>query len=534
MTTTGKYVVIQGEYAHSVLGTFRIIRGFAPLQELAEISAPYEMATEPGAPGAGGYQRSIDLSHAEDIKRYLERGELRFLPEIILSIRAKHEDQSDEQGHNTGVSTDTGDGLLIRKRWSGAYFRTHQIWVERSKIAGLKESKRIRRIDGNHRMHLAAELLPDDHVPTKYLVPFCAVLLAPPDDPNDDVVEAMLFHTINSTALPLDSEHALKLILNQPAKYRPTPDEEFASNPALHLTRLLSARIDSLPEPQKRRLGDTPLTTINAAARALVGGPGGLKQDRATLKAFADELHGALVDVLARMPASAPELCKARFFVELASLVWTTSGGADQDSRVADTTATLDGMARWLGQDGLEQLDDRESLARQLLDLYTAISARCPRRVFLARWYPGGEDTEEVCAKAKQRLQAVKRAIKQVKDEHGVGLELIDLGSEKGGTKLIPAAIAEGLEASDVVVVDLYGVRPNVCIEAGYALANHSASKLVFFFTPSKGHGKVPFDLQSYRYHSVRDSADIQGLLLSDLVKILRDAGAIPEEEDAT
>ena len=133
---------------------------------------------------------------------------------------------------------------------------------------------------------------------------------------------------------------------------------------------------------------------------------------------------------------------------------------------------------------------------------------------------------------AKRRLQAVKRAIKEIKDVHGVRLELIDLGSEKGGTKLIPTAIAEGLETSDIVIVDLFGVRPNVCLEAGYALANHASSKLVFFFTPGKGHKKVPFDLQSYRYHKVNESAEIRELLVSDLLELLKESGALPIADD--
>lgn len=40
MPHTARYVTIEGQFASGVLGTFRIIRGFATLQELAEISAP--------------------------------------------------------------------------------------------------------------------------------------------------------------------------------------------------------------------------------------------------------------------------------------------------------------------------------------------------------------------------------------------------------------------------------------------------------------------------------------------------------------
>ena len=41
MPRTAKKITIEGQYAEGVLGTFRIIRGFATLQDLAEISAPF-------------------------------------------------------------------------------------------------------------------------------------------------------------------------------------------------------------------------------------------------------------------------------------------------------------------------------------------------------------------------------------------------------------------------------------------------------------------------------------------------------------
>jgi len=39
-----------------------------------------------------GHQRELDVSHAQDIKRYLEQADNRFIPEIILSLRCEVED----------------------------------------------------------------------------------------------------------------------------------------------------------------------------------------------------------------------------------------------------------------------------------------------------------------------------------------------------------------------------------------------------------------------------------------------------------
>ena len=44
-----RYLTFEGQFESSVLGRFRIVRGFANLQDLAEISVPYEMEDGNGA-----------------------------------------------------------------------------------------------------------------------------------------------------------------------------------------------------------------------------------------------------------------------------------------------------------------------------------------------------------------------------------------------------------------------------------------------------------------------------------------------------
>lgn len=532
MPRTARYVTIEGQFASGVLGTFRIIRGFATLQELAEISAPYEMV--PPAPGAAtvdGYQRSIDPQHAEDIKRYLEAGRLRFIPEIILSIRADFRDELDAQQRPLGVLADGGDGLTVRRRWRSPNIRTHQISVDRNQLAALvQRDRRIRRIDGNHRLHLAAQLAPDAQVATKYLAPFCAVLLGPPGDANDDFVESMLFHTINSTALPLGSEHALQLIFGQAAGFAPTPDEEFATSAPLHLTRLLKVRLDRLAAPQRDRLGTTPATVLHAAAKAMIVADATLRTDRPTIERFADELFGALTDVLARMPATTPELCASDSFIELASLAWRDSPGQNHDERIARTAATLEAIGRWLGRDGLHRLHEKRSLAGQLFELYRSVRNRIPKRVFLARWYPVAADGDEL-PKAELRKQEIDRALADLRGEN-IELALDDPGTQTGSTFPIHQRMYEALARNDIILVDLSGVRPNVCVEAGYALERHDKGRLLFLFQPTgatpnnPAHPNPPFDLNTFRYERITDAAEIPDKIKPHLRTIWQEAMA--------
>jgi hypothetical protein len=89
MAQSARYLTFEGQFESSVLGTFRIIRGFANLKDLAEVSVPYKMEDGDSVGRVTGQQRQPDPQHAERIRRYLESGEQRFLPEVILSVRAE-------------------------------------------------------------------------------------------------------------------------------------------------------------------------------------------------------------------------------------------------------------------------------------------------------------------------------------------------------------------------------------------------------------------------------------------------------------
>jgi hypothetical protein len=247
MPRATKYISLEGTFASGVLGVFKVIRGFADIRRLAEISIPYAMQEGPDVGRVAGHQRQLDGQHAKDIRDYLENSDSRFFPEVILSVRTVIEEISNPSGDVLGVSSEGDDGVFISRRFSGKNHRTQNVHVLRRRLDEIKRTKLIRRIDGNHRLALADELIDDPNLPGKYLAPFCLVLLGAPDDAADDFAESLIFHTINSTAMQLESEHGLKLLLGQDAEYSMTPDNEFAYSPELHLTRLLRDHIQRLP-----------------------------------------------------------------------------------------------------------------------------------------------------------------------------------------------------------------------------------------------------------------------------------------------
>lgn len=138
MSRRRQMVSFEGLLQENVLGTFKIIRGFADLHDLAEVSVamPYQGSKN----GQGtGYQRQLEEQHVEDIKRFLSKGRYRFFPEIVLSLRSK--------GAVDPVVT-------YAKRRASATDKAYWVTV---KLKILREDgfTRIRRIDGNHRLEAA-------------------------------------------------------------------------------------------------------------------------------------------------------------------------------------------------------------------------------------------------------------------------------------------------------------------------------------------------------------------------------------------
>ncbi|MBU2622260.1 MAG: hypothetical protein KKD92_08090 [Proteobacteria bacterium] len=535
MSRGRQYFELEGYFAEAVLGIFRIIRGFADLRDLAAVSVPYKMEDDGQPYRVLGHQRVESEKHAEDIKKYLEQSENRFLPEVILSLRtpvnlivARGEISQDDLGLGErvfGVKSLQGSAIVLSRRYSSSTTRMQRIRIRRSDVEQIKRDKIIRRIDGNHRLHLAENLVDDPNTPTKYLAPFCIVLLGSPDNDADDFAESLIFHTINSTALPLDSEHGLRLLLGQNPTHAMTPDNEFYYSPELHLTRLLVNRLSGLPVPSRERFGERPLTALRDSACNLIAMDATITRDRQTITAFADNLFAGLADIVTQLNVNHPSMCRTYGFFELAARVWRECNCDAHEEKVRWTVDYLDRIGRWLGSTGITNLLNPLSPAQQLLETFKASQQRIPKRVFLARWYPQVNAPRGAHDKAVLRLQQLIETLNALEREYGVRLELIDLGTEEGGSFPIHQRMYEAIASSDIIICDLTGHRPNVYVEAGYALKHHEKNRLIFLFEPINRQDKVPFDLSTFKYVQIKQAAEIPNKIKSEISAILQDAG---------
>jgi hypothetical protein len=254
-------IQFEGLLQRNVLGTFTVIRGFADLRDLAEVSVA--MPYEGGGLGNGqGYQRRVNQDHVEDIKRFLEEGRYRFFPEIILSLRSK--------GGNDPLAS-------FRKRRKTEADGAYRVSVDLKLLAEALE-KPIRRIDGNHRLEAAVLLAQERRRSAIFknfaTAPFCFVILNSSEPQDDDLAEAMLFNLINSKALPLVSEHSLSVLMQDDG----ASAVRFAEDRQVYLTRWIRDVIRNWPQGFYDAMGDSPLSRLYSTAKVLLK-PGGLVAD---------------------------------------------------------------------------------------------------------------------------------------------------------------------------------------------------------------------------------------------------------------
>ena len=157
--------------------------------------------------------------------------------------------------------------------------------------------------------------------------------------------------------------------------------------------------------------------------------------------------------------------------------------------------------------------------------------ARIPKQVFLARWYPSQQEgaTEDDVRRAELKLEQIRQMITDIEKQYSINLKLVDMVTEKGGTFPIHRRMYEEIASSDVIICDLTGHRPNVYVEAGYALKHHESNRLIFLLQPS-GDGdeaRVPFDLNTFKYVPINEAAEIPKKLKPEIEAILQSTGVL-------
>lgn len=463
---------------HTSLGGFTVIRGVAPLGDLARCS---EFNSE--------YQRTLIDTHKAEIERFLADRQYLFFPEVILSASLQFDFNAYKGKRSIAPVADILSGTGFSSNVNGLAVKTVTTKLPRAMEtvgganapqlaylelpeAEIDSGLKLFRIDGNHRLSAANEAKPGEanySLPT----PFCIVL-------HDDATQAqrfekVVFHNINAKQIPLTSEENLRLILQEgdEALFDDKTLLESASfGPAYYLARKLLAEIDdrylaALAEPLKNRRSlalaltqflagrDQTIAQVKDAAtldaqvprlRAAFQRVNTLYQDRPKLAA--NGCHGVLVAFLYFALHN-----DGKQFAAFAR--WVTSNRIDHLVPATDTQGL--GYHYHLGH--VQAVD-----AASLVSVFESILTARHREIFISMAFR--DETEET-------YETIKKTVRQINDKHQLDIHLREIRIDqfnKGHSYTIDDEILNVIEGSGLLIADLTFGNRNVYHEIGYLM----------------------------------------------------------------
>lgn len=508
MSTSRRIIRFEGLLENNVLGTFTVIRGFANLGDLAEVSVPIFHDSI----SRTGYQRQTEKQHIDDIKIFLSKGRYRFFPEIVLGLWSKGESDSVVSYKKKRPKTEHDQAFTV------------SVNLERIKADA---KGRIHRIDGNHRLEAAKLLLEEQKTGATFKdftkAPFCFVIMDSDKPADDDLAEAMLFNLINSKALAIASEHSLSVLMSDSG----TPGERFFEDPQVYLTRWIHDKVKGWPHGFYDSMGKTPLTRLHSASGVLLRPPDGIpRATEAEMVSAADKLFGPLYELAIRLQPQHKQFVHSYAFLPIATEVYSRHSTIDPAKGANTEEERLVRAERWLGDFALwfERVGGVSMPApADPVVLWTVFKRDYDKRagkVFIAMSFSEEKSLKEV-------EQAIDEAIDLYnKDHENCPLSPKRADRQKGKSFEIPAWIFSEIGQSRLMIADLTDEKPNVYCEVGYAKSR--GIPFILTYRKSKksdkppwdrksGGNKVHFDLAAYRYIAYETGLELRGLLKNEL-----------------
>ncbi len=464
------------------MGNFLCLRGYADYKMLSSISKENK-----------DVQRKLIEKHKGEISEFLNSGDYRFFPEIVLSVSLL-------TGNNHAEVSDFFTVVSRKEKWSkklgnidisifnheaGDNNRIAHISFDETKI-------KLNRIDGNHRLSAANDVVDD------FKVPFCLILCQNPDEENR--YSTAIFHNINAKQIPLNLEENLKVILGNPDVFS---DDKLKIDPSFgwkyYLARKTVDSIDFTYFPSVNSyISDSKHSFFVDLFGFLIENNSIEKNDSAIdkVKAQLVEVEQALVESEITATTTNIAIIGALAYYKLTNKFKYRA------------------FLSWIKKNNIGNVEKLH--IDDVINLYDEIYEHVPKKIFLARWYPAETDPEY-----RQSVHRIN-AIKEVCDE--LKLQLTDLGTRDTGAFDIREVMYHDIRECDIFIADLTGARHNVMIEVGYALKHIDTGRMVFYFQETDSCKNVPFDVNHFSYDKIEDSAEIKTKTKSRILNILEQA----------
>lgn len=409
------------------MGNFLCLRGYADYKTLSDISEENK-----------DVQRELIEKHKGEMADFLNSGEYRFFPEIVLSVSLL-------TGNNHAEVSDFFTVVSRKEKWNkklgdidisifnhetGDNNRIAHISFDESKI-------KLNRIDGNHRLSASSEVFGN------FKVPFCLILCQNPDEENR--YSRAIFHNINAKQIPLDLEENLKVILGSPEVFS---DDKLKTDPSFGWKYYLSRKVI-----QKIEFSDFPFiqTLISGNECTYL-----LEEFSALIRVgLIEENESAIEKFTSELPSIESALQDAQLYSVPNNLAVI---GAISYYKLTDEDKYKQ-FIRWAKENSIASAPGIHT--EDLIEIFNKVYDNIPKSVFMSMQFsPETEDT----------FQTVKDVQEILKRENGIDFRIIKVDEHKDGYSAeIYHRIVDGIKEASLVIADLSYGNKNVHHEIGYA-----------------------------------------------------------------
>lgn len=364
-----------------------------------------------------------------------------------------------------------------------------------------KKYKPFRRVDGNHRLLAIEKLIAEGQMRSNYLIPFCIIVFPDNVSMKD---EKIIFHNINSKAVPIRSERLLEGIIVDSKDELSFSDKEL--DDSFGHEYLLARKVLKNKPLAIRKLKAIPwirsdlITALIDIIESIQKRFGNI-QTAEHEEAFGIALSNALND--AKLGENGTLLISSGLLFLLVALYYNI----EISSPSADAVQYKDRLLTWSEKYQITDAQiDTEQNAASNAECIEAIFNRYVRSteqtIFMSRCFS---------AEYNETENAIRRAINEINNEKKTGIMLIRVDEHhEGTTGQISDRIFRDIESAGLVIADLSSGKLNVPHEIGYAMGLKKDLILVHNGTSEEAEKHIPSNIRMFE--QIRFNGDYQTL----------------------
>ena len=497
-------IILTGIFSESFGGTCTI-RGYAKYTDIVDSSYPHPH-----------YQRPEDPQHIEDISKFITSGTNSFCPEVVLAYTAEYDYYAPNANSEVNAIEDIRSGKGFSSNKNGVIFKKQKAvehgFLYQIKIPDSADAKPFRRVGGSHRLKACEKLISTRQVKSSYLIPFCIILFADGTPLKD---EKIIFHNINSKAVPIKSEQLLRsvvIVSGNETDFSNNELEDKFGFEYLLARRFLKEKPLVVRKLKSIKWVNENLITIVVDLISFInsanenGSEEGCTQKIETAESI-DAFFTAVSKALGHAtPISTHELSIASGIFFLLSLFyyWIELTAFDtQKNYEVYKNNFVDWAKKYQVTD--VQRDSAENAAinaKCIWTIYDKYLDSTEQTIFLSRCFN---------EKYNENEHAIRRAIDEVNREKHISLKLVRVDQHtEGATDQISDRVFRGIQCAGLVIADLSSGRPNIPHEIGYAMGLKKDIIIIHNGTDVEAEEHTPSNIRMYE--QVRFNGNYQSL----------------------